>query len=68
MNFLSEDQVKLLMSENHISNYSTLDDSIPDLTRKLKQMTEGISLWKYCIMLVLGFLLAETLLLRFWKT
>lgn len=68
MKMLSEDQLKTLMSDNHVANYATLGDSINDLTLKLKQMTEGISLWKYCIFLVLLFLLTETLLLRYWKT
>ena len=68
MSVLTTDQVKNLMAENHVENYSSFDDAIPDLTHKLKQMTEGISLWKYCIMFVLCFLLAETLLLRFWKS
>ncbi|HOS47536.1 MAG TPA: BatA domain-containing protein [Bacteroidia bacterium] len=39
-----------------------------DLTKTLNQLAEGISLWKYCIILVLLFLLAETLILRYWKT
>ncbi len=68
MNMLTADQIKSLMSENRIENYSTFGNDIPDLTLKLKQLTEGIYLWKYCIILVLLFLLAETLLLRFWKT
>ena len=67
MSVLTADQIKNLMAENHVENYSSFEDAIPDLTHKLKQMTEGISLWKYCIIFVLCFLLTEILLLRFWK-
>lgn len=68
MKMMTEDQLKALMNENHITNYTAFDNSTPDLSLKLKQMTEGISLWKYCIILVLLFLMTETILLRFWKT
>jgi hypothetical protein len=42
-------------------------DSGNFIAEKLNEITEGKKLWKYCILLVLLFLLAETLLLRFWK-
>ncbi|MEP7265638.1 MAG: BatA domain-containing protein [Bacteroidota bacterium] len=68
MRLMNEEQMELMMKDNHINNYSTINASVPDLTKKLKQLTDGVSLWKYCIVLVLLFLLVETLLLRFWKT
>ena len=68
LTLLTPDQITLLMNENHIQNFTTLDGAIPDLTKKLKQLNEGIALWKYCILFVLVFLMIETLLLRFWKT
>jgi Aerotolerance regulator N-terminal len=68
MRLLNPEQIELLMKDNQISNFRSIDTSLPDLTNKLKQLTEGVSLWKYCILFVLLFLLAETLLLRLWKT
>jgi hypothetical protein len=65
---MNVEQVSSLMSESHVSNFKTFDSNVPDLTLKLRQLTEGVFLWKYCIILVLFFLLAETLLLRLWKT
>jgi hypothetical protein len=68
MRMLDEKQLNLLMEENQIRNFQTVDASSPGLTKKLRQVTEGIYLWKYCIMIALAFLLAEILLLRFWRT
>jgi hypothetical protein len=68
MHFLIEEHVEMLMKENNIKNYTTIDPTVIDLTKKLKQLTDGVSLWKYCIIFVLVFLFVETLLLRFWKT
>lgn len=61
------DQITNQLQQYKLSNMQLMSPEIPDLTKKLNQLAEGISLWKYCIMLVLLFLLIEVLLLRFWK-
>ncbi|HRI27272.1 MAG TPA: BatA domain-containing protein [Chitinophagales bacterium] len=44
-----------------------LDDTA-ELTSLVGQIDRGVILWKWCLILSLAFLLAEILLLRFWKT
>lgn len=68
MKMMTSEQLDLLMKDNNLENVSQVNASVPDLTKHLKQLTDGISLWKYCILIMLLFLLIETLLLRFWKT
>lgn len=37
------------------------------LTARIEEESQGISLWRWCLILALLFLAAEVLLLRFWK-
>ena len=43
-------------------------DTKADFKEIIGERSRGIILWKYCLLLALGFLLVEVLLLRFWKT
>ena len=49
------------------TNFSVLEFKGKDITTTLKEAGQGKSLWKLCILLVLLFLAAELLLLRFWR-
>ncbi len=50
------------------SNVSVLEASNPEyLTQMISEQSQGIQLWKWCVIFVLIFLLVETLLLRLWK-
>ncbi len=44
------------------------DGDSAQLSRSIEKASKGTELWKICLILALIFLLAETLLLRFWKT
>jgi len=68
MNFYTVDEVKSKADESGMLNLTTFKPENVDLTKTLSQLSDGISLWKYCIVFVLLFLLIEILLLRFWKT
>jgi len=68
MNFFTVDEVKSKADESGMLNLTTFKPENVDLTKTLSQLSDGISLWKYCIVFVLLFLLIEILLLRFWKT
>ena len=50
---------------DHVSIISA--NSPEQLTAQIEAQSQGIQLWKWCIIFVLIFLLVETLLLRFWK-
>jgi hypothetical protein len=44
-----------------------LDTEDPSVAHSLSRLREGVSLWKYCIILVLLFLAIEVLLIRYFK-
>ena len=48
-------------------NIRVYDGNDEKLERKLSKQATGTELWKICLILVLVFLLIESLLLRFWK-
>lgn len=48
-------------------NIHVLEAAAADLSGVVKELEQGIVLWKWCILLALAFLLAEVLLLRFLK-
>src|SRR5690606_26118 len=53
------------VSGNSIRIY---DGNSAQLGRSIEKASKGTELWKICLILALVFLLAESLLLRFWKT
>ncbi|HNY55407.1 MAG TPA: hypothetical protein PKI86_07265, partial [Chitinophagales bacterium] len=48
-------------------NQLVLDNTRANLAAEVKQIKDGILLWKLCVILSLLFLLIEVLLIRFWK-
>ncbi len=50
-----------------LQNFSILEKGPQGLSAILTEKDYGIRLWKICIWIVLGCLLAEILLIRFWK-
>jgi len=42
-----------------------LDTSV--LTARIEERSQGVTLWRYCLILALAFLAAEVLILRLWK-
>lgn len=48
-------------------NHLVLDNARASLSAEVKQIKDGILLWKLCVILSLLFLLTEILLIRFWK-
>ena len=50
-----------------LTNQLVLNNSAVNLSAKVKQIKDGVLFWKVCVILALLFLLAEILLIRFWK-
>lgn len=48
-------------------NQVILDNAKANLSAEVKQIKDGVLLWKVCVILSLLFLLIEILLIRFWK-
>lgn len=63
----SVDEIESAYKSAGLTNFSLLENDSKGLTSALTEIDYGIRLWKTCIWLVLGFLLAEILLIRFWK-
>jgi hypothetical protein len=68
MQFLNEDALKSELETAHLTNFSFFKDQGGNLTKKINQLSEGIALWKYCIIIALLAFLAEILIIRIWKT
>lgn len=64
LNCTNIDELKRLQ-DGHIAVLEANDSD--QLTAQIEERGQGRQLWKWCVILVLGFLLAESLLLRFWK-
>jgi hypothetical protein len=68
MKFYTIDELNNLIKEKELKKFSVLDLKNKPLTKALEEMSQGIRLWKLFILLVLLFLAAEVVLLRFLKS
>lgn len=64
LDYFSGTDLKAYVGEN-LNVIEALDSSI--LTAKIEERSQGIVLWRWCIILALIFLALEVFLLRFWK-
>lgn len=68
MTFFSADELNGLFTDNRLENFTVLKNpQNRSLTNVISEINAGVRLWKLFIALALAFLLAEVLLLRFWK-
>jgi hypothetical protein len=67
LNFFSEADLGSVINASMFKSVNILSGNAPSLTKSIREQSQGISLWKYCIILVLVFLGLEVLLLRFMK-
>lgn len=68
LKFLDEDRLLDRLRESGLSKAILYKSTEPDLGKVLAEINSGISLWKYCVIFCLIFLLIEILIIRFWKT
>jgi len=68
MRVLVKDELIAQHTAAGLSNFSVIEKGPQGLTEILSEKDYGIRLWKLCIWIVLGCLLAEILLIRFWKS
>jgi hypothetical protein len=64
---LSSSDIEKEYTAAGLKNFALLEKDTKGLTAALTELDYGIRLWKTCIWLVLLFLLAEILLIRFWR-
>jgi hypothetical protein len=63
----SERELESMLSKAHMKNFSLLKTSQKPLNEVIAQMNSGIQLWRYFVWFALAMLLAEILLIRFFK-
>lgn len=61
-------ELEAVIAETGAKRIRVFDGSNDSVGRQIEQINRGTPLWKICLILALVFLLAETLLLRRWKT
>jgi hypothetical protein len=66
MQYFNEKGLKQLFDKN--SNVNIISGNVASGGKKISESVNAKPLWKYFLIAALLFLLAETLLLRFWKT
>ena len=64
LKFASKDEIATTFNQK---NQLILDNTKANLSAEVKQIKDGVLLWKICVILSLLFLLIEILLIRFWK-
>ncbi len=57
-----------LKDRYNTDNINFLDNDNTDLKVEIGEINKGVTLWKWCLIAVLAFLLIEMLLLRLWRT
>lgn len=67
MVFYSAGRLKDFIDERNLQNISVMESGEKPFVQALTEFNQGIRLWKLFVVLALLFLLAEGLLLRFWK-
>lgn len=64
---LSDTDIDKELRKYTLPNISVMKEDLKLIGKKAGEISEGIRLWKYCIILALMFLVTETVLLRWWK-
>jgi len=63
----SIDELMQKIADLHLSNFQILNTSTQNISSKIIQLDQGISLWKWFVILAILFIFVETILLRLWK-
>jgi hypothetical protein len=67
LRFEDAETLREMAAKFGLPSFSILDGNPEAISGKFSEINQGTRLWKYCIMLVLIFLVIETALLKFWK-
>lgn len=63
----SGSELEKLLQHQAWKNFSIIDPDVKVIGKRIGEISEGIKLWKYCIIFALLFLVTESVLLRWWK-
>ena len=67
MTFYTNSELENYLAERKITGVQLLGVGNKPFVQTLSDLSQGVQLWKYFVFAALGFLLAEVILLRFWK-
>jgi len=67
MNFVLPAEIQKMIPEGILNVMVLLEGNSRELSEIIEELNQGIKLWKLFIIMALIFLLAEVILLRFWK-
>ena len=67
LDFFTSDDIQKIIKDNSLSNYKLIETKNKNLGELIKEINQGIKLWKLFIILTLVFLLAEAIIIRFWR-
>ncbi len=68
MEFFSEEQLNKFLKDSKLGNSRVFEGGNQALQGIMNVDIRGIALWKYCLILVLLFLMVETLLLKYFRS
>jgi len=63
----STEELLQQIAELKLSNFQVINTSTQQVSSRLIQMDQGISLWKWFVVLAILFIFVETIILRLWK-
>ncbi len=61
------DEISTMLRRSAVKYFAVLKGKQVSLSKQIHDMNQGTSLWKYFVLGVLAFLLAEIMLIRLWK-
>jgi hypothetical protein len=61
------DEVNALLKRSGVKYFAVIKGKQASLAKQIHDINQGTPLWKYFLLGALAFLLAEILLIRFWK-
>ena len=67
LRYFTADEIESNLEENQLNNATLVRAVDRNFSEVLSEIQNGKQLWKLCILLALFFILAEVLLIRFWK-
>ena len=67
LTFFTVEEIKEILNGAGINNIKVLESKDKPFVQTLSELSQGKKLWKWFMIFALAFLLAEVLLLRFWK-
>lgn len=67
LEYLSNEELEEALKNYQLNNISVIKDTAKPMSLTIKQIDEGVQLWKWFIIAALFFLAVEILLLRLWK-